>query len=184
MVNLFHRNPKQMTELEASISNGVTQIMAGRQSSDEEQRRSLAEDFLMLKDPHIENMLTGMSKYSFTDEKGVLGEAGKEYSGVYAKNIALAVSQSSLIRTGWISEKQSRIMLLENASLYLRRIMLMTEEEYEEGGELLMDSLRKLDDMNVLCAINGRLSKLVKSHPHNIDVNVGTKPNGKGGDIG
>jgi hypothetical protein len=74
-------------------------------------------------------------------------------------------------------------MLLENASLYLRRIMLMTEEEYEEGGELLMDSLRKLDDMNVLCAINGRLSKLVKSRPHSVDVNVGTTNNGKGGPI-
>lgn len=182
-MGLFHRNPRKMTELEQAIANGVTQQMAGRQSSDEEQRRSLAEDYLMLKDTRTDNLLTGMSRYSFTDQDGSLGEKGKDYTGAYPKNLAIAISQSSLIRTGWISEKQAKIMVLENASLYLRRVMMMTEEEYEEGGELVMDALRKVDDMNVLCAINGRLSKLVKSRPHSIDVNVGTMPNGKGGNI-
>lgn len=182
-MNFFHRNPKQMTELEQSVANGVAQVFAGRQSGDEEQRRALAEDFLMLKDVKTENLLMGMSKYSFKDTEGIIGEKGTEYNGVYPKNMAIAISQSSLIRTGWISEKQSRIMILQNESLYLRRNMLMTEEEYEEGGELLLDSLRKTDDMNVLCSINGRLSKLVKSRPHSIDVNVGTNTNGKGGQI-
>lgn len=182
-MNLLHRNPKHMTELEQSITNGVAQVFAGRQSGDEEQRRALAEDFLMLKDVKTENLLMGMSKYQFIDTDGLIGEKNKTYDGVLPKNMAIAISQSSLIRTGWISEKQARIMLLQNESLYLRRIMLMTEEEYEEGGELLMDSLRKNDDMNVLCSINGRLSKLVKSRPHSIDVNVGTNPNGKGGQI-
>lgn len=182
-LNIFHRNPKQMTELEQSITNGVTQVVAGKQSSDEEQRRNLAEDYMLLKDPKVDNLLFGMSRYSWVDSNGDCGEKGTEYSGVYPKNVAIAVSHSSLIRSGWISEKQSRIMVLENESLYLRRTMLMTEEEYEEGGELLMDALNKVDDANVLCSINGRLGKLVKSRPHNIDVNVGTTPSGKGGNI-
>ena len=172
-----------MTELEQSITNGVTQVVAGKQSSDEEQRRTLAEDYMLLKDPKVENLLYGMSKYQWCDTEGSLGPANQVYEGTLPKNVAISVSQSTLIRSAWISEKQSQIMVLENESFYLTRTMLMTEEEYEEGGELLMDALNKVDDINVLCAINGRLGKLVKSRPHNIDVNVGTTPQGKGGNI-
>jgi hypothetical protein len=184
MVSLFGRSKVDpQSELKQSIANGVTQVVAGKQTGDEEQRRNLAEDYMLLKDPKVDNLLFGMSSYKYVDNEGLMGDKGNEYVGAIPKNVAIAVSHSSLIRSGWISEKQARIMVLQNESLYLRRTMLMTEEEYEEGGELLMDSLRKLDDVNVLCSINGRLGKLVKSRPHNIDVNVGTTPQGKGGNI-
>ena len=176
----FSRSPKQMTELEQSIANGVSQVAAGKQSGDEEARRSMAEDYLLLKDTKLDGIVMGMSQYKYVDANGDLGEKGQEYTGVHPKNLALAISQSSLIRTGWTTEKQARIMQLENASLYLRREMLMSEEEYEEGGELVLDAMRKVDDMNVLCSVNGRQSKLVKSRPHSIEVSVGQSTNGKG----
>ena len=181
-----------MTMLEEQLSGGIAQIYAGKQSSDEEQRRQLAEDYLFLKDQKIDNLLIGMSnfetKYEYTDTEGILGEAGKTYQGITSKgtsikHAATTLRNSTLVRTGWISEAQSQIMVLENESFYLRQTMMLTEEEYEEGGDLFMDSLERLDNSNVLCAINGREAKLVKSRPHSVDVTVGTQPNGKGGAI-
>jgi|WetSurMetagenome_2_1015567.scaffolds.fasta_scaffold115077_2 hypothetical protein len=191
--NLLGKKKKQqLTPLQEQLGAGFAQIYAGRQSSDEEQRRALAEDWLFLKDQKLDNILVGMSDakvpYTFTDEEGVLGEAGKVYEGLKTestslRNAAIALRQSTLIRTGWVSEKQSRIQMLENESFYLRQTMSLTEEEYEQGGDLLMDSFERLDNSNVLCSVNGREAKLVKSRPHNIDVNVGTNPAGKGGNI-
>jgi hypothetical protein len=193
LVQLFHRKQKpSLTPFEEQVAGGLSQITAGRQSSDEEEKRRLAEDYLMLKDPKVDSLLLGMSstkvKYVYTDEEGVLGEKGKKYEGLTyegssIKHAATTLRQSSLVRTGWISEQQAQIELLENESYYLRQTMKLSEEEYEEGGDLFMDSLERIDNTNVLCSINGREAKLVKSRPHNIDVNVGTNLQGKGGNI-
>jgi hypothetical protein len=184
-MDLFHRKPKrQMSELEQAIANGVVQQTAGKPQSETEHQHEMAEDYLILKDVKAENIIFGMSRYTFKDNTNVMGGGtDKEYTGAYPGNMAIAMTLSTLFRTGWVSEKQARIMLLENESLYLRREMMMTEQEFEEGGELFFDSLRSLAADNIVGSINGRLSKLVKSRPHNIDVNVGTNPNGKGGNI-
>lgn len=191
-MDLFKKKIKKMTPLEEQLSGGIAQILAGKQSSDEEQRRQLAEDYLFLKDQKVDNLLMGMAnykvKYDFVDEEGVMGEAGKRYEGLAfegtsVKHAATALRNSTLVRTGWVTEAQSQIMVLENESFYLRQTMMLSEEEYEEGGDLFMDSLERLDNSNVLCSVNGREAKLVKSRPHSIDVNVGTQQNGKGGAI-
>lgn len=181
MGNIFNRS-KRPTDYELSLAGGMAQMAAGKQASEEQQRREMAEDFVMLKDPNLESILMGMTKYQFTDVDGCLGAPGQTYEGTNLKNAAMAIRNSSLVRTSWKSEKQAQIELLENESFYIRQSMCLTEEEYERGGELIINSFKRIDDTNLSCAINGRLSKLVKSRPHSIDVSVGSN-NGKGGNI-
>lgn len=162
-----------MTELEAAVANGVAQTAAGRHSGDEEQRRLMAENFVLLTDPGITSLLDGMGKYDFTDTAGVLGDKGAKYTGARPKYIAARLLNSSLIRGGWLSEQEAKIMKLRVHALFIRIKMKMSEEEYEEGGGLVMDAVEQLVDVNINSSVNGRMAKLVKSRPASIDVAVG-----------
>jgi hypothetical protein len=176
MVNLNpfkHRPPSQMTELHAAIANGCAQAAAGQQSSDVQQQRAMLENALLIDDQHIGGLMSGMSRYTFTDDEGKIGPKGQTYEGAIPKYVAADIANSHLIRTGWIDERQARIMTWEYHALFLRMKMMMSEEEYEEGGALVLDSDFEVVKMNVLSAINGRLAKLVKSNPRSVDVTVG-----------
>jgi hypothetical protein len=180
-LNLFRRKKtRPMTDLEASIANGVSQSMAGQQSNIVQQQKELAEDALLITDPNTTSFLQGMSRFSWVDSNGVMGAAGQVYEGATPKNVAIALANSHLIRTGWTEQSEANIMIWEAHRLFTKNKMLMTEEEYEEGGALVMDADYGLVKMNILCSKNGRLAKLVKSRPHSIDVTVGG-PAGKEG---
>lgn len=133
----------------------------------------MLENAFLMDDQHLSGLFSGMSRYTFKDEKGVLGEAGKEYEGAIPKYVAADIANSHLIRTGWTDERQARIMNWSFHAIFLRMKMMMSEEEYESGGALVLDSDYEIVKMNVLSSINGRLAKLVKSRPHSIDVQVG-----------
>ncbi len=177
MGNFFRRNAKQapMSDLSAAIANGCAQAAAGRQSGDEEQKKNLAENYLLMTDGNLENLLRGMSQYAFIDKGNLMGGGeGKEYIGAIPKNMAISIMNTHLIRTGWLTEKQARIMQFEAHRIFTRRKMSMTEDEYEEGGGLVMDSENMVLNSNINASVNGRMAKLVKSRPHSIDVNVGS----------
>lgn len=175
--NPFRAKPHQMTELETAIANGCAQAAAGQQNSDVQQQRAMLENALLIDDQHVSGLLSGMSRYTFTDEKGMCGEPGKTYEGAIPKYVAIDMANSHSIRTGWIDERQARIMNWEYHAIFLRAKMMMSEEEYEAGGALVLDSNYQIVKMNVLSAINGRLAKLVKSNPRSIDVQVGSVAN-------
>ena len=162
-----------MTDLQASVANGVAQVAAGLQSSSEQQQRELRENAMLINDVNITNLLEGMSKIEFTDVDGILGEKNGKHIYAVPKYVAAAIASTHLMRTGWIDERQAEIMDLEMQSMFLRMEMQFTEEEYEQGGSLILDALYENVKMNIYSAVNGRISKLVKSHPHNIDVTVG-----------
>jgi hypothetical protein len=180
-LNPFKRTRNQpMTELSASIANGVSQVMAGRQSSDIQQQRELAENAMIINDPEVDSLFQGMSRFTWTDTEGVMGTAGKEYTGATPKFVAAAILNSHLFRVGWVDAKDARVLILQAHSLILRIKMKLTEEEYEEGGAIVMDSAYAIIKMNILGSVNGRIAKLVKSRPHSFDVTVGQGPFGEG----
>ena len=177
MVNLnpFKRKPPPMTELQASVANGVAQVAAGRQASDVQQQRELQENAMLINDVNINSLLEGMAKFTITDTKGELGgEPNQKYTYAVPKYVAASIANSHLMRTGWIEEKDARIMDYEMQSIFLRMEMQLSEEEYEQGGSLILDTIYENVKMNMKSSINGRIAKLVKSRPHQIDVSVGS----------
>lgn len=167
------KKPEQMSDLQNSVANGCAQVMAGRQSSDEEQRRRLMENYLIMTDGNLEQQFRGMSQYQWTDTEGVMGEAGKQYTGAIPANVAISMLSTPLIRTGFVSEQEARVAKWKVHRLMTRRKMKMTEVEYEEGGAMIMDSANIIFDWNINGAINGRIAKIAKSNPHSLDVSVG-----------
>ena len=176
---LGRKKPSQMSELQASVANGCSQVMAGRQSSDEEQRRRLMENYLIMTDGNLESQFRGMSQYKYTDKEGVLGEVGKEYVGAIPANVAISMLSTPLIRTGFVTDQEARVAKWKVHRLMTRRKMKMTEEEYEEGGAMIMDSANIIFDWNINGSINGRIAKIAKSNPHSLDVSVGPPQEGK-----
>ena len=169
----WQKKQQPMSELSQSVGNGVAQMAAGKQSSETEQQKRLLENDVIMVDRNIENLFRGMSQYTYIDEKGVMGEEGKEYVGAIPKNMAISILMSPLIRTSFISEKDARIAKMQAHRIMTRRKMKLTEEEFEEGGALVLDSANMIIDNNLSGAINGRITKLVKMNHSGVDVTVG-----------
>ncbi len=154
--------------------------MVGKQPSQVEQDRLLAENALLLADSSLNELLTGMCRYTFTDKDNKLGGGvGAEYTGAIPKYIAAKMALTSLFRTSWISESEARVAIWSLHRHFNKIKTLLTEEELEEGGSLVMDMGYEVAKFNVLSAINGRMSKLVKSSPHSVEVQVGNITGGK-----
>lgn len=181
MVNWpWSKNGRPMTELEQAVANGVSQNAIGRTSGDEEQKRNLAENFMLLSDPGVLTMLDGMGRYEWTDTSNVLGKgAGATYTGAIPKYVAARILNSTLLRAGFLSEKEAAIMILENHCIFIRIKMKLSEEEYEAGGAIVLDAIEQIVKSNILGSVNGRMAKLVKSRPNSYEVRVGP-PTGKG----
>ena len=169
----FGKKPPQMTELSQAVANGVSQQAAGKQSSETEQQKRLLENDVIMVDRNLQDLYRGMSQFTYTDEDGIIGEKGEQYTGAIAKNVAISILMSPLIRTGFISEKDARIAKWQAHRLITRRKMQLSEEEFEEGGALVLDSSNMIIDNNLNGSINGRITKLVKMNHSGIDVTVG-----------
>jgi hypothetical protein len=167
-----------MTDLEAAVANGVTQQAAGKQSGDEEQRRNLAENYMIMADNNLDSLLQGMSKYTWTDTEGSIGAKDQSYTGAIPKNVAMAILGTHLLRTGYVDEKEARIAKLKAHRLFIRRKMKMTEQEFEEGGALVVDAINMVVDWNIDGSINGRVTKMVKMKSQNYEVRVGPPEKG------
>lgn len=183
MVNLpWKRSTRPMTELEQAVANGVSQNAIGRTSGDEEQKRNLAENFMLLSDPGVVTLLDGMSRYEWIDTDNVLrgnkNGVPEKYTGAIPKYVAARILNSTLLRSGYLSEKDAKIMILENHCIFIRVKMKLTEEEYEAGGAIVLDAIEQIVKSNILGSVNGRMAKLVKSRPSSYEVTVG--PPGKG----
>lgn len=179
LLDRFRPSKNRMTELEAAIAHGTAQSMAGRQSGDEEQRRYMAENHAILFDSNLQSLLQGMSQITYTDPEGNLGEPGAEYTHTIPKYVAASIAASPLIRTGWVTEKEARLRNWETESLFIQLKMLLTEQETNKGGALVMDATKGIVIWNILGAINGRIAKIVKSRPSSVDVTVGPTPQGE-----
>ena len=176
----FGKKPPQMTELGQSVGNGVAQMAAGKQSSETEQQKRLLENDVIMVDRNLQELHRGMSQTTYTDTEGLIGEAGEQYTYANPKNVAISILMSPLIRTGFISEKDARIAKWQTHRLFTRRGMQFSEEEFEEGGKLVLDADNMIVDNNINGSINGRITKLVKLNHSGIDVTVGPPPQQRG----
>jgi hypothetical protein len=170
---LIKSKPSPPSDFELSLGGGLAQIAAGKQSSEEEQRRYLLENDMILTDRNLASLLQGMSHTVWTDTKGLIGEPNKVYEMDNPRFVALGIAATSLKRTSYVSDKDARIQVWEDESLCLKVKMTMSEEENVRGGALVVDALKGVIIWNDLGAINGRVSKLVKSRPNSYQVEVG-----------
>ena len=169
----FGKKPPQMTELSQAVANGVSQQAAGKQSSETEQQKRLLENDIIMVDRTLQDLHRGMSQTTYTDTEGLIGEKDREYTYAIPKNVAISILMSPLIRTGFISEKDARVAKWQAHRLIVRRKMQLSEEEFEEGGALVLDADNMIIDNNLNSSINGRITKMVKMNHSEYDVRVG-----------
>jgi hypothetical protein len=173
LLDRFRKNDG-MSELRMNVAAGIAHAEQGRATSDIELQKMLAENQLLIKDENVTNIISGMCKTEWVDESGVLGVKNKKYSNSNPKYVALLNTITSLIRSSWISPTDAQIGVLDMRCLLRRIKMKMTEEEYEDGGALLVDSVYGIAKVNWLCAINGRMALTLKSNPRSMEVKVKT----------
>lgn len=183
LLNKFRKKGQQLSESEVAIAHGLTAAETGRQTSELEQQRQLAENGLLVNDPQLQSLIYGMGKSVWVDQEGILGTKGCKYDSCIPKYVALAILNSSLIRTSWLDPLEAQIQIVRTRRILRRIKMKMTEEDYETGGALIVDAVGQIINANTLSAINGRTAKLVKVTAKSMEVSV-SGGGGKGQRLG
>ena len=172
--SLFNRGKQRPSELEVSLLHGTALAESGKLTSEAEYQRLLAESGLIMQDTNLERFFLGMAKYQYKYVDPVDGKE-KVGEGMIPKNVSMFVLQSHLLRSGYIDPLEAQIMLLD-VRCQLRRVkMKMTEQEYEQGGALIVDAAYTVIKDNILSSINGREILVMKSSSKSMEVKLGGK---------
>jgi len=173
LLNRLRRKPEQMSEMEVAVAHGLVSAETGRQTSELEQQKQLAENGLLVNDPHLQSLIAGMGKSVFVDDKNIMG-GGKDkiYTSCIPKYVALGILNTSLIRTSWLDPLEAQIAIVRSRRILRRIKMKMTEDDYESGGALIVDAVGQVNNANILSAVNGRTAKLVKVTARSMEVSV------------
>ena len=182
---------KDMTEMEFAVGHAVATADAGRSQSDVEHEKQLAENAILMTDPELERLITGLCAYSRPEVCPTTGEIlyeefeqteegkvskvkrPKMETGFVTQYVALRVLASRLVRSGYLSPLDASLARVRVRCILRRIQMKMTESDYEKGGRILIESIGQILDGNISCSINGRMSLVMKSNPRSYEVRVG-----------
>lgn len=173
LLDRLRRKPDQMTETQLAVGHGLVAAESGRPTSEIEHEKQLAENGLLVRDTRLESLLAGMCKNVFVDDQNVLGcGPGHKFESAIPKYVALTILSSPLIRTSWLDPIDAQLAIIESRCIQRHIKMMMTEEDYENGGALIVDAVGQIINTNFLSAINGRTAKLVKVTARSMEVSV------------
>lgn len=165
MVFGFLRKPKHPTEMEMALGSQLIASENTRpQSSQDRLDESLGINPYLLADAQAVQMIRSLGYIETT-------EGGKKVIRANPKFIALGIEISHIPRASWMGQLDAEIGI-RNASCVCRRIkMKMSEDEYEAGGALVVDSVfHTLIVPGWLGAVDGRIAKLTKVSPKTFEV--------------
>lgn len=153
---------KESSEMGKAMASGLAQSENSRpQSSQDALDQSLGIGPYLLYDNDIQQLIRSMAF--------VRNEDGKIY--VNPKFAALAIQSSYTPRASKFDAIDAEIAIREAYCIARRIKMKMTEDEYESGGALVVDSvLNTIIIPNNLSAIGGFTAKLTKVSPKTMEV--------------
>lgn len=152
-----------------AYTHGMVVADAGRSVSEIEAIRELGINRLMITDEKLDLMLEGMS---FRTEMVPDPVSGKKVPRRFTvpKWAAVFIARSQLIRTSYIDKIDAHIGMIKTRRLLRKAKMKMTEEEYEEGGALLLEAVELITDTAWCDAVEGKKPKLLKVSPRTYEI--------------
>ncbi len=177
MVSLFRKN-KPVDPTKMAFGHGLAVADAQRSPSDIEEAKLLGINQHMINDDRMRQFLEGMAIESHVEKINnkdvIIRNAVPRYAAVY-------IASSSLIRTSIIDPIDAQIGILETRCLLRKVKMSMTEAEYENGGALMIDAVKLVNETAWLDAQGGNKAKLLKVSPKSYEVTFRESNGQKGG---
>lgn len=185
------------SEMEYAVGNALSVAEQGKSTSEVEREKQLAENGIIMVDPELDRLITGLGAYARPEVNSLTGEViyeeveieeegrtqrvkrPKMETGFITKYVALRVLSSRLIRSSYLDPQDVMLAKIRMRCILRRIKMKMTESDYEKGGSLLIDSIMQILDNNLSCAKNGRMALVMKSSPRSMEVRVGKAPDQK-----
>jgi hypothetical protein len=175
-------NKDKLTRTEKlGVSHGMVMADASRSVSDMEAIRELGINKHMITDDKVDQILEGMATLAVVEKDPISKkDVVKKYT--VPKWAAAFIARSQLIRTSYNEKHDAYIGMLQTEDLLDQVAMKMTEEEYENGGGLLLQAIQLLCDTAWSDSIDGRKAKILKVSPKTYEISWrNEKKGGKGG---
>jgi hypothetical protein len=177
--------PKLSPAEEMAYSHGLVVADSGRTQSEIEHIRELGINRDLIDDDKLDQFLESFSMQTVLQPDPKDPKKMREVRIAVPRWAAVFIARSSLIRTSYMDPIDAAIGQIRTRRLLRKVKMSMSEEEYENGGALLLDAVRLITDTAWCDAINGRKAKLLKVSPKTFEIQWRDQQKGqKGGYMG
>lgn len=182
---------RELSENDRAVGHALAVAEEGKSTSEVEREKQLAENGMLMVDPELNRLITGLCVYERPEVNAETGEAIYEQVTVeedgrkqtvtrpkmskdyITKNVSLRILASPLIRGSYLDPIDAQLGRIRTRCILRRIKMKMTEADYEQGGSLIIDSVGQILDNNYSCAKNGRMALVTKVTTKSMEVRVG-----------